>query len=202
MPTYLIIPNATDQISQSQLQIQTNFASIKALIDVNHVGFADGVNFGKHDFIEFPVQSPVPTTVGAEVGLYSQQSTLTSQPELVFARQMGSTVPNPVLLTTEFTSAAWTNPGWTKIPSGILVKWGSFTANGNTNTTINFPVAASVPVFTDVLNIQLTVSNPASGSPNQVVMLTNNTTTTLTVFLRQLIGGATNAVVFYLAIGF
>ena len=70
------IPTASDLLSQSQDDILNNFAGIKTLVDVNHVTF-DAAGEGKHSFVQFPVQSPVPTTGVDEVGLYCQTSTLT-----------------------------------------------------------------------------------------------------------------------------
>lgn len=195
------IPQSTDQLSQSQANLLGNFQAIQQLIDINHVDFSNGTNYGKHFFVEFPVQSPVPTTVGGEVGLYSQTSSLTSQPELVFARQAGSSAPSQVQIT-EFTSAGWARPGWAILPSGILLKWDSVSVSGNTSTVITFPTGSGIPVFNDVLNVQLTLGAPASGTPNQIVAATNVTTTQLTIYQKTLSGSAVNTTVLYLCLGY
>lgn len=133
------IPQPTDQISVSQGQILLNFQSLQSWLDVNHVDYAS-VNAGKHSFVQFPVQSPVPTTGASEVGLYCQTSTYSGAPELVFSHQSGTGIY-------EFTSAGLATTGWARLPSGVLYKWGTATAVGAGNTTVTFPVAANIPVF-------------------------------------------------------
>jgi hypothetical protein len=175
------IPQASNLLSQSQLDLLNNFGAIQALIDVNHVDF-DATGAGKHHFVEFPVQSPVPTTSGGEVGLYSQTSTVTSQPELVFARQSGSTAPASVRIT-EFTSALWANPGYTKLPSGIMLKWrsnisfgGGSTVTINTNTNV-----PGSPNFANIVNIMITLVDTA-GSYDHVIGISNVTSPSFTVY--------------------
>ena len=45
------IPQSAQKISSTQAPIQSNFQAINELIDVNHVGFTDAVNFGKHTYL-------------------------------------------------------------------------------------------------------------------------------------------------------
>lgn len=132
------IPQATDRLKDSQGSMLGNFQSIATLVAVNHAPF-NSSNQGKHNFVEMPVQSPVPTTVAGEVGLYCQTSPLTGVPALVFAPQSAGT---PV----EFTSSLQAANGWSRLPSGILLKWGQATA-ANGTATITFPTGANIPVF-------------------------------------------------------
>ena len=163
------IPQSGDQLSQSQPQILGNFQEIGSWVAVNHVTFDSGSTTGKHSFVEFPVQNPVPTTAAAEVGLYCQTSTLTSQPELVFSKQSGTSVY-------EFTSSGQlVNGGWVRHPSGILMLWGTGGPGSAGSYTATFPVNAATPVFTAVYSSFVT---PTS---NIVVYVTALTTTTLTV---------------------
>lgn len=162
------IPQPTDQLSTSQSDILNNFQALKTLIDVNHVDFANA-NQGKHSFIEFPVQSPVPMTAAGEVGLYCQTSTLTSQPELVFSKQSGTSVY-------EFTSSGQlTNGGWVRHPSGILMKWGTGGPGSAGSYTITFPVNSATPVLASAY---VSFVTPTS---NIVVYVTSLSTTQLVV---------------------
>ena len=161
------IPQATDQISSSQAQLLLNFQSLQAWLDVNHVDYAS-VNAGKHTFVEFPVQSPVPTTGAGEVGLYCQTSALTGNPELVFSHQSAAGIY-------EFTSAGLSTTGWARLPSGVLYKWGTATASGFGSLTITFPVASSNPVFAAAYTSFIT---PTS---NITAYVTSLNTTTLVV---------------------
>ena len=175
------IPQPSDLLSISQGNLLNNFGAIQALIDINHVDFA-AVGAGKHTFVEMPVQSPVPTTVGGEVGLYCQTSASTTQPELVFARQAGSSAPAAVQIT-EFTSAGWTNPGWTKLPSGIMMKWRANIGVGGSNTVtknLNTDVPGS-PNFTTVLTILITPIDTAA-TYNNVIGISNVTSPSFTVY--------------------
>lgn len=193
------IPQSTDLLSVSQGNLLDNFGAIQALIDVNHVDFA-ATGAGKHTFVEMPVQSPVPTTVGGEVGLYCQTSASTTQPELVFARQSGSSAPAAVRIT-EFTSAGWTNPGWTKLPSGIMMKWHANIGFGGSRTVtlnLNTDVSGS-PNFTTVLTILITPIDTAAAW-NNVIAISNVTVPSFTVYTSSV---PPSSVQFsYLAIGY
>ena len=166
-------PNASDFLSQSQDDILNNFGAIKTLVDVNHVTF-DAADQGKHNFIQFPVSGiPLPTTGAGEVGLYSQASTITGQPELVFSHQNAGT-------TYEFTSAVKNEDGYTMLPSGIIFKWGAGLTAPNATTTVTFANGAGIPDFTTVFNVQVT---RAGGIGDGGICYKNtNTLTTLKVF--------------------
>jgi len=166
------IPVTTDLLSQSQSDILGNFTAIKTLVDINHVTF-DAADQGKHSFIQFPVQNPVPTTGAGEVGLYCQTSALTGIPELVFSHQSAGT-------TYEFTSAVKNETGYTMLPSGIIFKWGSGTVDANTTATVTFSNGAGIPDYTTVYNVQVTRIG-ATGSTG-ILYYQSYTTTTLTVF--------------------
>lgn len=166
------IPLATDLLSQSQDDIKNNFAGIKTLVDINHVTF-DASGQGKHHFVQLPVQSPVPTTTTGEVGLYCKTSTITGNPELVFAPVNNGT-------TYEFTSSVKNATGYAMLPSGIILKWGTGTINANTTATATFCAAAGVPVFTTVYNIQ--VSRVGTTGDTGIIYVQSNTTTEAVLF--------------------
>src|SRR5581483_351059 len=160
------IPQPTDQLSQSQADLLNNFQAIYTLIGVNHTQFNAG-NQGTHAFVEMPVQNPVPVTVGNEVGLYCQLSTLTGNPELVFSHQNGTGI-------VEFTSSTQALlAGWSKIPSGILFKWGQVSINPGANTVV-FPVNATTPAFANAFNVQLTPLGGVGSTYNIYLTTLNN----------------------------
>jgi hypothetical protein len=194
------IPQATDQISVSQGQLLLNFQSIQALIDINHVDFA-AANAGKHFFIEFPGQASSPTITAAEVGLFCvATSPYTAQPELAFLKQAGATVPAPLTTAYEFTSAGYASPGWTRLPSGILLKWGGTSADGA--TTITFPAAGTIPAFQAIYSMQITTFSGLSTDVDEFARLISFNTTSFIVYgsARTTISDAT-AGFQYLAIG-
>jgi len=166
------IPLASDLLSQSQDDILNNFAGIKTLVDVNHVTF-DAVEQGKHSFVQFPVQSPVPTTGADEVGLYSQTSALTGNPELVFSHESAGS-------TYEFTAAVKAETGYAILPSGIIFMWGSGTVNANTTAVATFASGAGIPTLTTVYNVSVT--REGSTGETGVLYYQSFTTTNVTVF--------------------
>jgi hypothetical protein len=215
MPTYSIIPNATDQISQSQSQIQTNFASIKSLIDVNHVDFSDGVNFGKHYAVTFPVQlaANLPTFLSGEVALYNMLPTAqpTTGVDELFINKIvsgGAAVQIPMTASILSTSNApgFSSSGWSYLPSGILLKWGTFNATQNQLGTVTYTFGSNIPVFTQVFTVQCIQTFPSGATLSELndsVTAGNYTTTTFQIFPRA--NGLPNNHVHsytYLAIGY
>jgi hypothetical protein len=162
------IPLATDRIKDSQEPIRQNFSGIDTFINVNHVGF-DLANEGKHKHVSFPEQSSSPTTAANEVALFSRESTLTSVAELVIRKESDGDV-------VEFTSAGKATAGWTRLPSGILLKWSSglITAASGT-TTYNWPTGATIPAFTAVYDCQITTRT--TGNEDKFVQLVGFSTT-------------------------
>lgn len=168
-------PLSTDQINQTQAPIRTNFLNIRTLLGVNHVDFADADN-GKHKFVTFPLQGAAPVFLAGEVGLYNQAAVAPfgTFNELFIhklTRQGNATADIPFTASILSTSDPLpTNAvGWTYLPSGIILQWGTFVnpAPGPTSGTVTFPIA-----FPNVCQIVLP---SVSGSPNHIVVASNIT---------------------------
>jgi hypothetical protein len=168
------IPQPGDDPSQSQSLLLQNFQEIKINNDVNHTEIGQA-NQGKHKFLQMPAQGSSPSTASNEAALFTKQSTFTSTPELVYRRENNGTE-------IEFTSSGSSTNGWARLPSGILLKWGTATAAGSQST--NFPVSANIPVFTSVFSAQVTTSD-SSPVPNTFATLAQISTTAITVFGSQ-----------------
>jgi hypothetical protein len=80
------------------------------------------------------------------------------------------------------------NPGYTRLPNGLLLQWGNVTIN-STSGTITFPAA-----FGTVYSVQLT---PSSNTQSQIPAVTSVSLTTATVRSAN----ATSNTVYWLAIG-
>lgn len=187
------IPQSTDQLSQSQGQLLANFQAIQTLIGVDHINF-NAVNQGMHNVVEFPSPTTFGGTVGAIIALYAKTSSYTSNPVLAFQKQAGGSV-------VEMTEGALTTNGWSFLPSGLLLKWGQSTGNGD--YTLTLPAGATIPAFGTAL---LAFLQPfASGSavdPNVTVTLTGLTATTIRVFAcPRLSSAGTNVTFNYLILG-
>lgn len=198
MPVYTDqTPLATQQINQTQAPIQTNFQSLKLLIDINHVDFADPINFGKHnvtDFVnqlntplglvplfitalpagEFNIYNTIPNGAAVLTGVPNQgyPVTLTSN-ELIVER--APVVPQTRKTFIPITATRQTNDGtgqhgWAFLPSGILLKWGYAFSLGNivdAGGTFTYPVAADIPVFNNVWTVMVTGTSAVNGVANQ-----------------------------------
>ena len=188
------IPQSTDAQDTSQPQLLANFQAISTLIGVNHVNFDDpSGDQGKHNFVTFPAQISTPAVLLNEVVQYGAVSALTSQAEMFVTKFSGSNIP--------FTAMDISANGWTYLPSGLLLKWGTSTANGS--TVFSFPVSASIPVFTGILSMQVSTVGAGITDTDTFVRISSYTTTTLTIYGSARSTVTTAACSFnYLAIGY
>lgn len=177
------IPQATDQISQSQPQILENFTGINTLIAVDHATFASA-NAGFHNKVTLPVQGSIPTFSGTNLGLYSfipTSAPLTTVPELFVRKQDGTKVP--------MTASKANQIGYTMLPSGMVIKWG-FITTSSSSVTVTFDT--TIP-FSAVYAVMAT----PYGVTTTTVQVQVATTTS---FIAKLTGAAT-ASFYYMAIG-
>lgn len=200
MPTYNAnTPQPTDTISSTQLPIQTNFASIQTTFDVNHEDFASP-DYGKHKFVEMPNQSADPAGATNEMTLYSKVYAKTAQSEAYVKRDAAA---NPVPFTAGLINSA---NGWAFLPCGLLIKWGAANYNVGNNTTqslnIVFPASVSIPVFTNIWNVQTQVQN--SGALPGVSLnayVRNVLTTDITVEVGNSNASSQTGIIYYFVIG-
>lgn len=171
MPYNQNIPQPADQISDSQNDLLNNFGSIYTLVNVNHVTF-DDPNQGKHAFVEMPQQAMAPVTALGEVGLYCLASAYgAGSPTLVYRKEnSGAQV--------EIASANLANPGWTFLPSGLLIKWGAGNAvAANGGAVVVYPAGAGIPAFGTLFATYLM----ATGGNNNSILYVDVTNTRLQV---------------------
>lgn len=136
-----LIPLATDSLSQSQADIYGNFNYLNTYFSAtnDHEPFNSGALDGKHQKVTFPI-APAPAVVGAGfIGMYAKLDAA-NNPQLYINNPVpGAQIP--------FTAAAKASPGWTYLPSGIIMKWGTGTVGQNTDFTVNFIAGVGIPVF-------------------------------------------------------
>ena len=193
--TYFItIPNATDQISQSQSQLKSNFQAINELVNVNHGSF-NTANFGKHLFVEMPAGAP-PTTAANEVGLWSAVSGFSGVPALFFSPQSTAggfeiSTSGRQFYTTPVPGIFQPGGSWIRFPSGVLYKWGNFSGAGPYNFQTTDLSGNGIPAFINAPDIvMVTAVNPTTSVS---VVSTNNLLVNV-----NLVGGTTFS---YIAIG-
>jgi len=189
MPVYKDdIPQPTDRLSLSQVELLNNFAAIKALVDVNHETFTGGISpEGKHKFMTMPEQGAAPTTLLNEGGLYAKVGVTSGATELFFRREDDG----DEIAMTEGGHA--TPAGWTYLPSDFLVKWGKTgaptTFNLNTALGPNFS-ALQLPFIALCTSTESVAGTPAFA-------LLGGTAAAPTLTLSNVSGGS----VYWLVIG-
>jgi hypothetical protein len=199
-------PLASQRIKDTQAPIRSNFLSIQTAESVNHVPIEDpSGNQGKHKYLQIPdVQGSNVATALGEVAVFTKTG-LTAVPALFFRGQSNATVPSGGF--TEYQGGPGSAvSGWTRLASGILLKW-AFVAPSLPNPgTVTFPVGATIPVFTDVFQVQLTMFSGPSSDPNTFVYVLGNPTPPNTVGFRvwqtaRTTANNTASQFYYLAIG-
>jgi VCBS repeat-containing protein len=84
------------------------------------------------------------------------------------------------LTSSDFTTSAVSNGGYTKLPNGIIMAWGTAFVGSDSSASITFPSA----LFTNVWNVQLTHQDTTtgSGSPQGSSAVSGLTNTGFTIY--------------------
>lgn len=195
------IPLATDFPSTSQSQINDNWSEIDTLITVDHETFNQAANVvGKHKFVTFTRQGADRATnnPNTNIALYSKVGALSAQSEVYFRRENNGSV-------IAATESGINSPGWSMLPSGLLMKWGfaSVTGQAAFNDTVS---AAAGPAFNFIGMVQLTVLNNAAGDLNHAVRVRsfvagNPSTVNVYAGQRTALNQPTNVTFYWLMFG-
>lgn len=129
-------PAPNDLLSDSQLDIQTNFSTSNTSFGLNHYSFDNlTVKNGKHKFVEMP-NSALPVGLAATEGtLYTKTAAAAS--ELYYTRDASGI---EIQMTGPDKPVATTN-GHTFLPGGILMQWGQITSTNSSFTPLLFATA-------------------------------------------------------------
>lgn len=111
------IPQATDLISASQSQIQTNFSQSNTVFGVDHTAFDVVTNQGKHKKSTYVEQLANPATSPDELTLFSKD--LGGATTLYLRKENNGTV---IQMSGQDPVAA--SEGQTFLPGGMILKWG------------------------------------------------------------------------------
>lgn len=151
------IPAAGDFLSDSQSQIQTNFSTANAAFSRNHVAFPIATDNGKHKFIEMPISAtipaPLPALSSGEGTIYAK--TVSAASQLFYTPDAsGNEYQMTATSSANFASFAAATNGWTFLPGGLILNYGSTTSVTSSSTTnVTFPRAFSSAVY----SVQATV---------------------------------------------
>jgi hypothetical protein len=191
------IPQATDQLSQSQADLLANFQAIQVLVDINHVDFASS-DQGKHKWVTWPVQGSAPSFLSGEVGAYNLLSSVTSINELYLNKLVaGSTaiqVPMTASILSTNAAPASMSGYWTYFPSGIIQLSGVGNSTGLVTVTFG---GATIPALTQILNISVEPYNNGSGIDSNLAVTLDSvvSTTSFKIYIspRTTTGPATGS---------
>lgn len=191
------IPAASDRIKDSQSALLANFQAIQTFIEVNHETFGSA-NEGEHKFVTFPVQSPAPSFGAAKNGMYTLLNGTTSKNELYVHKQTfagTSDIPFTASILSTATPALAAD-GWTYLPSGLYIRFGSGNANGLTTVTM------SPAPPTQLLTVVVTPYSSTTSYQDSTVRLVEITSNTQ-FKVYGAVNGAAGAIGFtYIAIGY
>lgn len=181
------IPQPGDKIKDSQAQILANFQALAPLIDGEI----------PTDFLILPEQGAAPSTGANQMGVYTKQGSFSSASELFVRRESDGAELN-------VTQSSLGSNGWSFLPSGLLIKWGSANVTGSGaghTATITFPAGGTIPAFGTIYNVQVSARSTA---PANIQVLLNGApgTASFSVQVSNSTGSANaTATVYYFAIG-
>lgn len=194
------IPQAAETLKQSQPELLANFAAIGTWLSVDHNPF-NTVDAGKHQQVTFVQQMNTPDIENNRICLYSKTPTsgaLTGVNELFKVNSFGS--DNTAEKEFPMTASEQLAIGYSYLPSGLLLKWGTVTKTGN--ATINFPNSGTEPQYQAIVYAGVCAENFSLTDPNVAVTLVSYNTTSLNVFVSQrTTNNAATTFVSYIAIG-
>jgi hypothetical protein len=152
---YLEIPLATDTPSVSQGEILSNFQNLNIWTDVDHYNVGS-VNAGKHLQVTLPNIAVIPVAAANESIVFGALSAITGLPELYRSTSAGYS---------NMTEASATGNGFSRLASGIMIKWGGV-ATVASPATVTMDVS---DVFTTVFAVYVTPLSIANADPGYSV---------------------------------
>lgn len=156
MPYNANIPQATDQLSNSQPQILANFQSLAPFGNQTALFMTDTL-------------AVTPVTAANQFAFFVNDVTAVPQ---IFIQP--PSVAAPINITSSDRSAS---QGGTTLPSGIILKWGINTTSGAGTVNITFTVAFP----TAVLSAQVTTKSTGGAITNEFARLGSVGTASITV---------------------
>jgi len=115
------------------------------------------------------ITQPVPTSSGFVVFDAIPNTATNANYPMTIATAELNLVKSGSIKVIPFTAANKNSAGWTYLPSGLLLKWGTGTATRNSRSTITMPNAASDPLYSAIYYIgafQTFTSGTSSGDIN------------------------------------
>jgi hypothetical protein len=152
------VPLAGESLGQTRVPIQTNFITIGTAFAIDHVDY-NTAGQGKHNKVTLPVQAVDPVLVANDIAIYSKVNGANVS-QLFFERAGGAPYT--------WTDSLQAVNGWTRLPSGILLKWGTqaiVAPGGQVN------IVYVGPAFTQIYSAQVSCLDATLGDSNCAVRI-------------------------------
>ena len=180
------IPASGQSLGQTRQAILNNFAILRSTIAVDHVDVNASGN-GKHKYVHLTDQSAsIPTTAANELVFFNK---LVSGTARLFLRQPSS---GTQIQMSGINPLSSTN-GYTFLPGGILLQWGSQAKTGN-QTPVTFPIQ-----FDAIYSI--TISTQTTSSTADLTAGVRNGTVTTSGFSINCSSSGNVTAFYWMAIG-
>ena len=207
MPYQQNKPLATDQLDDSQGDIQGNFQEIFNLVGQDHEQFGAAAGQGKHKQTTFPYNVAAVATGPLESAIFSGLTTYSSfiagNTGAIFWKAENNSATLPITVGYYIPPALPADPveGFTFFPSGFLVKFGRKAAVTGLNQVITFPVAAgTTPVYT-LIPFSVVITPFTNSADPRVININTLSTLGFTVSVYDMNGAPSTASFCYSAIG-
>lgn len=162
------VPLSGQSLGETRDVIRANFEDINTAFGANHTPLTTD-DSGKHLFLQMPEQVSAPSTVGNEGGVYTKEGP-SGTTELYFRAESNGAEYQLTNVSIGSSANLGANPGYTFLPGGVIMQYGSFVPGASTGTT-NF--ANTFP--TGVFGVWLQIKTNSTGG--RTVQITSFTTT-------------------------
>ena len=147
------IPATGQSLGFTKVPIKDNFAVIRSTIAANHYDVNDALA-GKHKFSVYPVQGPNPVvTTATEIATYALQTGSTinmflkgisAGPEYQLTSTSDADIATFGTQTNYPPAVANQDGGWTFLPGGLLLQYGTKTLSASTVSQVTFPIPYAI----------------------------------------------------------
>ncbi len=200
-----LVPTGLVKLDTDYKNLQNNFQQLDTSFGVNHVKFSVTPNNGKHRFVEMPSLGPDPSLpfplVGTEGTIFTNsvtRSAVTHSELFYIPDGTGQSYQLTQTISAKFATFA-TNPGWTFLPGGLILNYGSVNI-GSTGSA--FPVLFSAPFTSIPFSVTLGFNSSQGNSPGANSAFIKDGTLTISGFsLTTSSSGGSLTPIFYMAIG-
>lgn len=179
------IPTGLLDLSVDYLNIKNNFTALNNVFGVDHTTFDNATsNKGYHTVIHAISQSGDPTQISGTGELYVKtvNSGGANDTALFFRTGTNGFVSQITSNLVPVVPAANVTNGYTYLPGGLVLQWGTVAPNSNTTTTVTFSSSGGIAFPNYIYNVQVTRQRPTSDPGSSYEFYIDNSTISKTQF--------------------